>query len=66
MSDNEMTQGIAIIGMNCRFPGANNIDEFWSNLCAGVESISFFTDEEVHEAGIEPEAIKDPNYIKAG
>lgn len=36
---------IAIIGMACRFPGANNIDEFWNNLKNGVESISFFSPE---------------------
>ena len=33
---------IAIIGMAGRFPGARNLDEFWKNLKAGVESISFF------------------------
>lgn len=30
---------IAIIGMSCRFPGANNYDEFWENLKNGVNSI---------------------------
>ena len=34
---------IAIVGMSCRFPGAENIDQFWKNLCNGVESISFFS-----------------------
>jgi len=31
---------VAVIGMAARFPGANNVDEYWSNLCHGVESIS--------------------------
>jgi len=35
--------GVAIIGMSCRFPGAKNVDEFWQNLRDGVESISFFS-----------------------
>ncbi|MQS05280.1 SDR family NAD(P)-dependent oxidoreductase, partial [Streptomyces alkaliterrae] len=30
---------IAVIGMAARFPGASNIDEFWENLVAGVESL---------------------------
>ena len=56
---------VAVIGMSCRFPGANTIDEFWQNLCNGVESISFFTDEEVLASGVEPELLKNPNYVKA-
>ncbi|MCM3132897.1 acyltransferase domain-containing protein [Paenibacillus polysaccharolyticus] len=30
---------IAIIGMACRAPGAENVEQFWSNLVQGVESI---------------------------
>ncbi|WP_193197111.1 type I polyketide synthase [Nostoc sp. MG11] len=57
---------IAIIGINGRFPGANNVDKFWENLRDGVESISHFTDEELLAAGIEPTLLNDPNYVKAG
>jgi polyketide synthase PksN len=56
---------IAVIGMAGRFPGAGNIDEFWNNLKEGSEAISFFTDEELKEAGVSPELIKSPAYIKA-
>jgi len=56
---------IAIIGMAGRFPGANNIEEFWDNLKNGVESITHFSEEELIEAGIEPEIVKQPNYVKA-
>ncbi|MCL1934055.1 MAG: 4'-phosphopantetheinyl transferase superfamily protein [Candidatus Azobacteroides sp.] len=31
---------IAIVGMSCYFPGANNIGEFWNNLVNGVCSIT--------------------------
>ncbi|WP_371826131.1 beta-ketoacyl synthase N-terminal-like domain-containing protein [Photobacterium sp. GJ3] len=31
---------IAIIGMSGQFPGANNTEEFWSNLAAGTASIT--------------------------
>jgi acyl transferase domain-containing protein/NAD(P)-dependent dehydrogenase (short-subunit alcohol dehydrogenase family) len=30
---------IAIIGMSCKFPGANNYNEFWNNLESGINSI---------------------------
>lgn len=30
---------VAIIGMACRFPGADNIEEFWKNLVSGSVSI---------------------------
>ena len=36
--------GIAIVGMAGRFPKARNLDEFWRNLCEGVDAVSFFTD----------------------
>ncbi|VXD21210.1 polyketide synthase type 1 [Planktothrix serta PCC 8927] len=40
--DREQNQGeaIAIIGMACRFPGANDYEQFWLNLEAGVNSIT--------------------------
>ncbi|BDA68763.1 beta-ketoacyl synthase [Calothrix sp. PCC 7716] len=56
---------IAIIGMAGRFPGANNIDTFWQNLRSGVESISFFTDEELIKAGVDSGLLNNPNYVKA-
>jgi myxalamid-type polyketide synthase MxaB len=58
-------QDIAIIGMSCRFPGANNINEFWHNLCDGVESISFFNDQEMINAGVDAALVNNPNYVKA-
>ncbi len=62
------TQGesIAIIGMAGRFPGAGNIDEFWRNLRDGVESITFFKDEELQWSWIEGPPPKDvPGFVKA-
>ena len=57
---------IAIIGMAGRFPGANNIDSFWRNLQNGVESISFFTDEELASTGVDTELLSNHQYVKAG
>lgn len=56
---------IAIIGIALRFPGARNIDEFWRNLRDGVESVTFFTDEQLKSSGVSPEALDNENYVKA-
>jgi acyl transferase domain-containing protein/acyl carrier protein len=56
---------IAVIGMAGRFPGAKDIDEFWNNLKNGIESISFFSDEELKEVGIDTGSLRDQNYVKA-
>ena len=34
--------------MACRFPGADNAEQFWHNLRQGVCSIRQFSDEELH------------------
>ncbi|MFG1610392.1 type I polyketide synthase [Actinoplanes sp. NPDC049265] len=56
---------IAVIGMAARFPGARNVDEFWRNLCEGVESIQRHTREEALRRGMTPEQVDDPNYVNA-
>jgi phthiocerol/phenolphthiocerol synthesis type-I polyketide synthase E len=63
--DEQSSLDIALIGMSGRFPGARSVDEFWRNLRSGIESISFFSDEELKEAGIDPSLLTDPNYVKA-
>ncbi|MDJ0845095.1 type I polyketide synthase [Crocosphaera sp.] len=57
--------GIAVIGMAGRFPGAKTPEEFWQNLCQGVESISFFSDETLLQQGVENSLLSNPNYVKA-
>src|SRR6476469_1676180 len=56
---------IAVIGMAGRFPGARNLEQFWQNLCDGVESIKFFTTEELLAKGCDAKFLDDPNYVKA-
>jgi phthiocerol/phenolphthiocerol synthesis type-I polyketide synthase E len=57
--------GIAVIGMAGRFPGAENVDEFWRNLCAGVESVTYFSDEELRQAGVPEAELAEAHYVKA-
>src|SRR2546429_7581052 len=77
MSDQGIADSdIAVIGMSCRLPGANHADEFWHNLCDGVESIQVISDDQLRTSllkalGYVPEAalrrcLDDPNYVRAG
>jgi acyl transferase domain-containing protein/acyl carrier protein len=56
---------IAIVGMAGRMPGAENLQQFWSNLRDGVESIAFFSDEELAAAGVDPALLRNPRYVRA-
>lgn len=56
---------IAVIGMAGKFPGAKNIKQYRENIMNGVESITFFSDEELRQSGVDPELIYNPNYVKA-
>ncbi len=56
---------IAVIGMVGRFPGARNLDEFWQNLCDGVEAIHFPDDGDLEALGVDAASLRDPNYVKA-
>jgi acyl transferase domain-containing protein len=57
---------VAVIGMAGRFPGARDLEEFWRNLRGGVESIRFFTREELAAAGVAPELAARPDFVAAG
>ncbi|WP_051772303.1 type I polyketide synthase [Saccharothrix sp. NRRL B-16314] len=56
---------IAVVGMAGRFPGAPDVRAFWDNIKNGVETISFFTEEELRASGVTPEEIADPSYVRA-
>ncbi|MFP5263075.1 MAG: amino acid adenylation domain-containing protein [Blastocatellia bacterium] len=60
------SEAIAIVGMAGRFPGARNVKEFWENLKGGVESISFFSEQELLDSGMDATLLNDPNYVRAG
>jgi acyl transferase domain-containing protein len=63
--DRDALDGIAIIGMAGRFPQSPNLERFWKNLCQGFEGVSFFSDEELEQAGISPDLLRNPNYVRA-
>ncbi len=42
-SAGDLADAVAVIGLAGRFPGARSVEEYWENLCAGVETIARFT-----------------------
>ena len=63
--DTPQASGIAVVALNGRFPGARDLDAYWRNLRDGVESITFFSDEQLLAEGIPAEVLKQPSYVKA-
>lgn len=61
LKTNVSDDDIAVVGMACRFPGADDITEFWDLLCHGRDAITetpprrwdkrFFRGESRHDAG---------------
>ena len=62
MSTTHPETGIAIIGMAGRFPGARDLDLFWQNLKAGVESVRHFSDDELDAPAA---LLATPGFVKA-
>ena len=61
---NDAQHHIAVVGMACRMPGAENVDEYWDNLLNGTESITFFEQDELSQE-LDEKLTHDNNYIKA-
>jgi len=56
---------VAVIGMAGHFPRARDLAELWQRLRAGEELISYFSREELAEAGVDPGLLRRPAYVPA-
>jgi acyl transferase domain-containing protein len=65
LEENALVEGIAVIGMRGRFPGAESVEQLWENLCQGVEGISTWSDEELLAEGVDPAWLELPGYVKS-
>ena len=59
-------RAVAVIGMACRVPDAEDPERLWENLVEGRCSIRRFTDEELLAAGVTPDELAREGYVKAG
>jgi amino acid adenylation domain-containing protein len=63
-TESESHTGIAVVGMAGRFPGAESVEELWSNLTNGKECLSFFDDATLAESGLDgPSLRKRGHYV---
>ncbi|QLH25626.1 type I polyketide synthase [Streptomyces sp. Rer75] len=56
---------IAVVGMDCRFPGAGNPEEYWRLIRDGVEAVSRFDEAELRAAGVAEDIIRHPEFVGA-
>ena len=57
-------EGVAIIGMAGRFPGAPTVAAFWQNLCDAADTVSRFADADL-EDGYTAEERARPDFVAA-
>ncbi len=62
---NDLSGAIAVVGLAGRFPQARDLEAFWQNLMDKKEVVTFFSKEELLEAGVDPELVHNPNYVPA-
>jgi acyl transferase domain-containing protein len=55
---------VAVIGLAGRFPGANDVAQFWRNIRAGVTSITRFSDAELEDS-FGADIRHNPNFVRA-
>jgi phthiocerol/phenolphthiocerol synthesis type-I polyketide synthase E len=58
----QLADGVAVIGMAGKFPGAPNLAAYWQNLRNGVCSVSRFTEEELE---VPASISRNPQYVRA-
>ncbi len=57
---------IAVVGMACKFPGADSIQEFWEMLKNGETSVQRLSKEQLSAAGVDDSLISHPDYVAIG
>jgi amino acid adenylation domain-containing protein len=57
-------EAVALIATAGRFPGAGDVEQFWDNLVAGRDTVSFFDDATL-DAGVSQALRSDPAYVRA-
>ncbi|MFK7739778.1 MAG: SDR family NAD(P)-dependent oxidoreductase [Planctomycetota bacterium] len=56
---------IAVVGMGCRLPGAQNLGAFWRMLRDGRDARRELSDEHLRSVGVPDEVLQDPDFVRA-
>ncbi|MFP4975527.1 beta-ketoacyl synthase N-terminal-like domain-containing protein [Paenibacillus sp. CN-4] len=65
VSSRETGLEIAVIGMSGRFPGADDLEQYWELLMKGASAVSYFQEEELISHGVPEHTVRHPRYVKA-
>ncbi|MGI5281963.1 SDR family NAD(P)-dependent oxidoreductase [Nonomuraea polychroma] len=63
--DGPGVEPIAVVGLACRLPGAEDVTAYWHNLAGGVESVRFYTRAEQEALGVPDYLLDDPTFVPA-
>ncbi|RXJ94834.1 hypothetical protein CRV00_05745 [Malaciobacter molluscorum] len=66
MKDTDISMDVAIIGMAGKFPGANNIEKLWKNLCNEVDVRQEFSDEDLKLFTKDISQINKEDFVRKG
>ncbi|MFD0307011.1 SDR family NAD(P)-dependent oxidoreductase [Streptomyces sp. NPDC127119] len=55
---------IAVVGMDCRLPGARTPQDYWQNLLAGTEHITDLDEERLTAAGVSGQTLADTRHVR--
>lgn len=61
----DMSDAIAIIGVSCRLPKANNVEAFWEALLKGEELISRFSRKDLEARGVPSRVLDNQRFVPA-
>ncbi len=63
MSVQNLDRAVAVIGMACRFPGARDVDEYWSNLLEGKHFLDRLDESALRGRGVPRDRYAREGYV---
>ena len=66
MNNTDISMDVAIIGMAGKFPGAENIQKLWDNLCQKVDVRQDFSDEDLKPFTKDMSKIDKDDFVRKG
>ena len=62
-TDTNSIEGIAIVGMAGKFPGVENINEYWNAIIEGKELLKHFSDDELKANSVSETTKNNKHFV---